>query len=457
MKQSLSLRLRLTLIILLPLLLIAAGIGTWALREAELRGQERFDLSLLSTALAISRDVALSDGDALSLATRDLIRDTSGGEVFYHAYAPDGVFVTGYASPPVPDLAALQNDEAQTYFDAIYQGQSVRVLRLKDAMQIDGLSGDFTFTVWQNTDVRDALVRDLATQTFIVIATLIVSLALIVWFGVSLGLRPLNDLEQAISRRSPDDLSAIQRAVPAEVRGIVGTLNALLGQVAATIETKNAFISNAAHQLRNPLAGVLAMAQAVRSSPNEKAAQERSADLVDAAQHASNLANQLLTFERANAMEGEDGFASFDLVALLQDLVGANHTRFAAQSVSLTLTTQSERMPFLGDALMIREAVSNLLDNALIHGGDGLSQIDLDLRKRLGEVQLTVSDNGIGIAPDQQETALERFGQVSPVQGSGLGLPIAQAVALRHNGTITLGSNKPGLRVRLTFSENGTL
>ena len=95
----------------------------------------------MTTALAISRDTALSGGDALSEDTRDLLRDTSGGAVFYHVYAPDGVFVTGYATPPVPPSMAFTAD-GQTYFDAIYQSEPVRVLRLVLSDKLDGFAAD---------------------------------------------------------------------------------------------------------------------------------------------------------------------------------------------------------------------------------------------------------------------------------------------------------------------------
>ena len=451
MTSTLSLRVRLTLIILLPLLLIGTGIGFWALREAEARGKERFDLSLLSTALAISRDVALSGGDALSPATRDLISDTSGGPVFYHAYAPDGVFVTGYATPPVPENAANFNSQAQTYFDAIYQGESVRVLRLKDAMQVEGLSGDFTFTVWQNTSVRTSFARDLARQTFVVIATLVASLALIVWFGVKLGLRPLLDLEQAISKRSADDLTPIRRKVPVEVSGVVATLNALLNQVSVTIEAKNSFISNAAHQLRNPIAGVLAMAQAVRSSPDAITAQNRSDELVDAAQHASRLANQLLTFERANAIERNVNFERFDIVNTLSVILDKFAQRCKENGVDINMICNQDRMMFEGDELMIGEACSNLIDNALLHGGSDLTKISINLSIETNRLKLEIADDGVGIAPDKRAAALERFGQLNPSTGSGLGLAIAAAVVSRHHGTLSMQSRSPGLAVILSL------
>jgi len=104
-----SLRTRLIVIILTPLLIISVGAAAWQFRNTTIRAEDIFDRGLLSAALAISRDVALSGGDALAPETRRLIRDTSGGEGFYHIFAPDGVFVTGYATPPPPPTFLHRN------------------------------------------------------------------------------------------------------------------------------------------------------------------------------------------------------------------------------------------------------------------------------------------------------------------------------------------------------------
>ena len=85
---------------------------------------------------------------------------------------------------------------------------------------------------------------------------LLATLAIVVWFGVARGLRPLLDLQGAIDLRSPDDLSEIKRPVPVEVQGVVKTLNRLFGQVENSINAYQVFISEAAHQLRNPAAAV---------------------------------------------------------------------------------------------------------------------------------------------------------------------------------------------------------
>ena len=274
MSSSLSLRARLIIVILAPLMIIAALYGIWAYQDAQQTAAERFDRSLLSTALAISRDVAVSGGDALSQETRDLLRDTSGGSVFYHVYAPDGVFVTGYATPPVPPNAE-QPEPTQTFYDAIYQGAAVRALRVVQTTSIDGLSGPFTFTVWQDTQVRDGFVRSRTQPVFLVIALMIGALGVVVWFGVAIGLAPLTDLEDAIARRSSDDLSPIKRRIPRETKGIVGRFNALLSELSQTIEQKDAFISDAAHQLRNPIAGVLTLADSVERAADLESARSR--------------------------------------------------------------------------------------------------------------------------------------------------------------------------------------
>ena len=104
-----SLRARLTLIILPPLLVISLVAAAWQFDTTTDRAENIFDRGLLSAALAISRDVALSDGDAISPSRQRLLNDTSGGPIFYHVYAPDGVFVTGYSTPPV--LPSALRDE----------------------------------------------------------------------------------------------------------------------------------------------------------------------------------------------------------------------------------------------------------------------------------------------------------------------------------------------------------
>ncbi len=441
-----SLRLRLILIILLPLLLVAGVTALWQVQTTTKRAEDIFDRGLLSAALAISRDVALSGGDALGPSTRRLVSDTSGGELFYHVFAPDGVFVTGYATPPALGANLTADHDEPFYYDAVYQGQDVRVLRFRDAMTVDGLTGLFTITVWQRTQVRASFVQAVGFRAITVIALMVASVAAIVWFGVGLGLRPLLDLQDAIAKRTPSELEPIRRGVPVEVKGVVSTLNSLLERVSRRISSKDEFISNAAHQLRNPIAGILALAEAVENAPNAEAAKRRSKELVTAARDATHLTNQLLSFERANGDANDIRRHPVDVSELIRACMSRIKKDAAGQNVEINVTPMPGPLSVLGDTLMLQEAILNLLNNALVHGGPYLSQIEVSARQNRQTVEITIQDNGRGISPDKLDQALVRFGQADAGPGSGLGLSIVQRVLESHNGRLDLRPAEKGLQ-----------
>ncbi len=446
-----SLRTRLILIILTPLLLISVSAAAWQFYNTTNRAEEIFDRGLLSAALAIARDIAISGGDALSPATRRLISDTSGGELFYHVFAPDGVFVTGYATPPVPPAQTPSELKEPLFYDAVYKGREVRVLRFQDAASVDGISGLYSTTVWQDMQVRNAFIRDVAARAIAVIVLLLLSVGLIVWFGVGRGLRPLLDLQDAIARRTSGELEPIRRPVPEEVRGIVATLNSLLDRVSRRISSKDEFISNAAHQLRNPIAGVLALAEAVESAPSDRETKKRSAELVAAARDATHLTNQLLSFERAKETDLEIGGSVLDMNALLKAVIERFRNQIADRDITVSFKHEDRPLEIWGDDLMLREALLNLLTNSIVHGGPDVTKIDVTALALSNRAVLTFADNGVGIDPDDQLAALGRFSQAGTGPGSGLGLPIAVRVVENHNGELTIEPSESGAVIRISL------
>ena len=446
--RRLSLRMRLTAIILLPILCIAGLAGLWELNAARQTAASVFDRSLLSAALAVVNDVAISGGDALSPRTRDILADTSGGRVFYHVYAPDGVIVAGYATPPVGIPRSSTEVASPTYFDAVYLGRDVSGVRLQNRTEVDGFAGIFTTTVWQDRAVREAFVRDLVLERLVTISALVAALGLIVWFGVRIGLRPLVDLEEAISERSERDLAPIRRAVPVEVSGVVGTLNRLFQQVSQSMSAQSEFISNAAHQLRNPIAGVLSLAEAVHRAPTPEEARRRSTDLLSAAEETADLSQKLLLLERARALSPASMHEDFDVGPAVQGWV-ADLRKGAHVPIELSIGEDAGRLR--GDPVMLREAVVNLVDNALRHGGPGLTRIDVSVERSGNSLRINVRDDGRGLAADEVDLARERFRQMSPSSGSGLGVSIVEAIATSHGGTLELHPRSPGLEAVLVL------
>ena len=439
-----SLRARLVLIILFPLLLISVIAGYWRYSVARMTAEEVFDRTLLVAAVAISRDASVIEGDVLSPATAQLMREASGGQVFYHVHAPDGVFLTGYATPPVPPLELAKVAERPVFYRAIYRGADVRVVRLRERGSIGPIAGFSTATVWQSYAGREALARELGLRAALLLAGIMTAMAAVVWFGVRIGLSPLIDLQAAVSERSSDDLRPIKRSVPVEVKGLVGTLNGLFTQVSGTLESKDSFIANAAHQLRNPIAAVQSTTEAAQSAKTFKDAQERLGDVSKAAKHASRLASQMLSYERVRSGEDKAAHTLIDLESLAREVLERNATQVFAKAVDLEF--QSGSLPVIvgGDAVMLSEALENLIDNALSHGGEGLSLISVRLKTSDDEAVLSVADDGVGIPDGDRARVFERFAQVQPGVGSGLGLSIVEAVAMRFGGTVSVKDNAPG-------------
>ncbi|SMX51269.1 sensor histidine kinase [Actibacterium lipolyticum] len=448
-----SLRLRLFLIIVIPLLALAPVMGGWRMVAARQTAAELYDRTLLFTALAVSRDVAVLDGDALRLETQKLMSEAAGGPIRYHVYGPDGQLVTGYAVPPLPPKEPIPEDTGLAYYDGLYKGEPVRVLKLIDQASIAGLTGNFTITVWQDIRVRNAFALQIALRSFVMIIGMIAAVALLIWFGVRIGLKPLTDLEDAISRRSSEDLSPIQRAVPVETRGIVGRLNRLFGKVSITLEAQAAFISDAAHQLRNPIAGLLALGESIQSAPTLESARARADDLVNAATRAGILANKLLTLERVRADDSREKHQMLNFDALIADAIASLQDEAADAGVTLSFKPVRAQMALRGDPVTLREAVLNLIDNALVHGGPDLSHIDATLASSGDKLVLSIVDDGRGVPAQLVPKILARFGQAEPGPGSGLGLSIAEAVARAHDGDLQVIPADTGFTVIMTLPQ----
>lgn len=443
-----SLRLRLFVLIVTPLLAAAVLLGIWRYTVAQATAEELFDRGLLSAALAISRDVTMSEGDALSPRTRRLISEAGGGEVFYHVTGPDGVYVTGYAYPPVGAFDGAP--DAMEYRIGNYRNEPVRLLRMSEITTLGNLTGTSVVTVWQRVSDRNAFAAALARRSILLIAGLLVTVAVGVWFGVQLGLRPLRNLQEAIEMRTPDDLGRIRRPVPVEVKGIVSTLNRLLGQVEESILSHQAFISDAAHQLRNPASAILSLAESLPGVTDPEERRRREADLIRAAQKSAHLGEQLLSLERLR-----HGYilpeVEFDPSTLAETVCAELAPQVLGRDIDFSFTSEIGPAAARGDRVMLSEALGNIIDNALRHGGDGLTQIAVEVGKTDDVVEITVSDDGKGLPPDKATLAFSRFGQLHPGEGSGLGLAIVEEVLRLHGGSVRIEPAEKGARVCMRF------
>jgi len=446
-----SLRARLMVIILIPLTLVSMMAGYWRVTSAAATAREIFDLNLQALTLAISRDVVVSGGDVISDKTRQLLQGQFGANLFYHVYGPDGVFVTGYASPPVTPGEIEVKDNVPVLFRSVYRGEPVRVSRLREQANFEGVSGFASVTVWQSLAQREEFVERLASRAAIVILSLFLTVAVVIWFGIKLGLKPLSDLQDAIAQRSSGDLSEITRPVPPEIRGVVRTLNKLLGQVDAALSSRDRFISDAAHQLRNPVAGILSLAEAANDARSMGDQRVRVAELLDSARHASRLTEQLLSLDRAKGSSYRTRLRLVDLNQLVRSVCERNATDIIRRHIDLTFQEHPSALSVNADNVLLEEAVQNLIDNAVKHAGPENKEILIRTHATECSGIISVSDKGIGLSLSDSDIAFARFGQIQPGEGSGLGLAIVKEIMEFHGGVARIESSVTGARISLNL------
>lgn len=429
-----SLTIRLLVLILIPLVVVASAAIYWRINEAHKTAEDIFDRQLVVLCLAISRDVASSGGDTLSATTQKLFEQAAAGSIFYHVYGPDGSFVTGYSSPPVRNSALSLERNTPLLFDASHLGEPVRAASLAEPVTIEGISGISVVTVWQELEPRLLFARNLALKAAFITTLLLLTATLVVIGVVRVGLRPLGRLEAAIQKRSPFDMRPIERQVPLEARGIVDRLNALFKQLTEAQEARDRLISNAAHQLRNPIAAIHSMAQATLAADNISKSKKRARQLVEETRRAVRLTNQMLSLERLRGVQpklrkGDVNLAIVELSKRLAPIVLDSDIEFTLIPLEGTAYAQF-------NVTFLDEAITNLVENAIQHGGSKLSEIIIEVKKDSKFVSISVENDGNLIEIDQIQNCFERFSQIGESAGAGLGLALVYEIAELHSGGI---------------------
>ncbi len=447
-----SLRGRLLKMIILPLLAVAAIAIAARYYEAKRTSQTLYDNALLSIAHVITRDVVLTDGDVLAEKLLETLTEALGDQIFYHVAGDTGsVLITGYTNPPKPPAGVTPKPNEPVFYDQTYRGDSVRVVALREFISATPFNGWVNVTVWQRTGQREALRIRLTGLSLAVMGLIILAAAAIVWFGVSFGLKPLLDLQDAIEKRSPDDLGGIRRTVPREVSSLVSSMNALFGQLRNAFAEKDAFIANAAHQLRNPVAGIQSQAEAAENANEPEELRNRIGDVAEAARRTSRLIEQMLSMERVSQRSLKDSFEDVDVSAIVSETVTRAAPRAMKQEVDISLAGANDPIPARGNPTLLGEVFDNLLDNALRYGCPEGGTIAVETTRTADTASVTIRDSGPGIPEELLPQIFERFtrGTEDGSDGCGLGLAIARSIIEGHGGIIRFKNDGRGTCVRI--------
>ena len=480
-QAGVSLARQLLLWVLLPQLVLwmAGGVATY--RFAAGYANQAIDASLLQASRSLARQLKpVGNGLLIDFprAAQDVLEADPSDRQLYMVSSPPGQFILGNQSlPPPPTLSGPEGPRdpqlnTPYFYDGTMPehdrnsrhapaGQPLRLVALYLSFGEDGAAPQTMLVqVARSSANREELAQRILVDMLLPMSCLVLLMTVIVWLGIRAGLSPLARLRQQVEGRAPTDLAPLQLAsAPRELWSLATAINTLLAAVQNTVATQKRFIGDAAHQLRTPLAGLKSQTEIALQSTTDPELRARLQRVHDSATRSAHLVNQLLTLARA---EPESVMAQdrqrFDLHRMAQTLTAEWVPRALKAHIDLgmdELTTQAVWVH--ANELLIREALTNLIDNALHYAGAG-SQVTVRVQPapltpehlNTPMAVLEVIDNGPGIPAGDKDRVFERFVRATDAgNGCGLGLAIVKEIVERHAGQVELTDAHPGLCVRV--------
>jgi len=420
----------------ITLALLASAYALYRSTLAEV--DDLFDYQLRQIALSM-RDQAFHN--AFAPPTENVAENS---DFVIQVWSPEGVRV--YYSQPhkvLPGLVQMGYNTVET------PEANWRVF----ATQLNSL----VIQVAQPLNVRNQMALHSASHLMLPLGALLPVLSVLIWILVSRGLAPLDRLAKAVATRSSKSLEPLpEQKVPVEVLPLLRSLNDLLGRLGEALTAQKAFIADAAHELRTPIAAMQLQAQLVERAQNPEESQAAIADLKAGIQRAGHAVRQLLTLARQDPDIAAKPRVSVALAELARSVIGDQIALAAAKDIDLGLADADEKALVLGDTEGLRILLANLVENAVRYTPNG-GRVDVRVRREEeGSPVIEVEDTGPGILQKDQARVFDRFfrGEGTTEPGTGLGLAIVKTIADRHGAMVNLSNAEPqGLRVRVIFAE----
>jgi len=441
----------------LPLLvlLLCSAVGSFAL--ARFYAGQVYDRWLLDSAMSLSELVTVQDGRAsieITPAVSRMFSWDTADEVHGEVVDAEGGRLYGDLPEALPRPAiAAGNDDDAIYYDARVRGQAVRMV---EVVVSAGPGHDIRLRVAETLRKRHRLERKLLLTSVPFQAAILALAAWLAWSGTGAAARHANLVARKLASPRPDPLAPLDPAqeAPRELWPAVEAYNALLQRLDAMQDAQRRFVSNAAHQLRTPLAAMQVELESSLRQHDPQAQQLALSGTLAGLARLQHLVNQLLMLSRSEDPHGSAlPLQPVDLAALARGVVERYADRALAAGVDLGYEGPDDGVQVQGDPQLLREALGNLLDNALRYGAvPGV--ITLGVRQEAEGVQAWVDDDGAGIAEAERTRVTERFYRASSEgDGCGLGLAIVAEIAQRHGAmlkieTAPLGGARVGVRFR---------
>jgi len=407
--------------------------------------QVSFDRILKDDALALATQIHWDQSGAVFAAdpnTADYLIFDSLSPSRFMVINQDGKKLVGNAVLTLPPNADQQKAGSPLFFDSDNDIGNLRVVAIR--LEHKDSPGHVWVVVGESQAKRNHISHELAAAIFLPAIGLAVFIVPLLVAGIRYGLAPANAINDAVARRGINDLSPIPLyQVPVELKGLISHINDLLKRVQDAVAHERRFISDTAHQLRTPLAGIKLLVDDLlrtsQASPEDPPNKEVLSELSTASTRVTQLVKQLLTLARSeggNAVQMEE----IELGPIIEDLTSHWKPVFAnsAKEFHINASLRSlDAFKIKTNATLVQEILANLIDNALNYGGD---RVDLKATLQEHKLMLHVLDNGDKVFAEDIERMLTPFwrGKDLSHHGVGLGLPIAQKTCALLGGHLSI-------------------
>ena len=438
-----SLQLRLIGLMLAAVALFGLIAGIQSYRNALHEADEIFDAqlaqlgqTLLAIAIHADDDETASTGPVAHKYQRSLAFQVWSTE---HD-RPRLLLHSGKSAAALPDLLPEEG-----FSHGEWQGQRWRYYRQNDPKR------ELEVVVGQSDRARSDLAREVAWHNLQPFLFGLPLLAIAAFFAIRLGLQPLRKLARELQQRSPERLDPVRlEDGPNEIAPVIAALDRLFSRVQATLDNERRFTSDAAHELRTPLAAMRAQIQAALLAPSPAEQRDSLEKALHGADRMNHLVDQLLTLARLDAQSPALPAEPVDLAEAARSACAGLGPAALTRHIELELEAGAAA-PVAGSADLLQILLRNLLDNAIRYTPAGGS-VRLTVQPMDQAVRLEISDTGPGVPDDQLARLGQRFHRLDPSQaeGVGLGLSIVLRIAEIHHAQVAFSRRDSAGGFRLT-------
>ncbi|QFT64388.1 Sensor protein QseC [Roseivivax sp. THAF30] len=373
--------------------------------------------------------------------------------VLYRIFIPNEREITGTEDLPVPEGVEATADPV--FFEMDYQGSKYRFL--VQGRQLTGSNGRqwVAVQIGQTVEWRTSQQLSFFGTGLAGLAGLSLIGLGFVWVAIRTSLHPLRQIASDLAQRKPSDLGLVKGTPPREIRALFDAINGFIQSLGRNRALTETFIADVAHQTRTSLSALQGHLSLAVDAQDSEQMRYRLLKADRQSERTVRLTNQLLSNAMVIHRSDGPGLEPIALKPLVHDILAESLRDSRLRDITLAFDGDTIREGddvVSGDSVSIREALRNLIENAVRHGPADNS-ILITLSASSSHVHLQVEDAGPGIAEIDLPKATERFTSLSEKsQGSGLGLSIVKAVAEGHDAQLKLGrSRMGGLDVTLVF------